>query len=118
MINDNIKRQKQENERLSYKDILNDQIIIDEYSKIDKINKFHFNHGLRHVTNVTNIMNKLTDVIGVDGEQKDDLLIAAALHDIGQVENRQDHGPKGKLFAANYLDGKIKGIRLKKSYHL
>ena len=72
------------------------------------------NHGLNHIINVTNIMDRLTDVIGIYDEEKNDLLIAAVLHDIGQVDGRQNHGLKGKVFTQNYLNGKISDARLEK----
>jgi len=97
---------------MNYKDILNDQNIISEYNKIDSINTLPLNHGLNHIINVTNIMDKLTDVIGISGEEKNDLLITTVLHDIGQVDGRQNHGLKAKIFTQKYLNGKISDARL------
>ena len=84
---------------MNYKDILKNKCVQEQYNKIDKINRFPFNHGLKHVQNVCNIMEKLCDVLKISGEKKDALLIACSLHDIGQVDGRENHGLKAKEFA-------------------
>lgn len=91
---------------MNYIDILNDQKIVDMYKKIDEINDVPFSHGMKHIKNVCNIMNDLCDVFNVDKDMKDALLIAAALHDIGQVEDRENHGPK----AAQYISKHYKDV--------
>ena len=99
---------------MNYQKILADKIVTDEYDKIDKANIVPFNHGLKHVTNVTKIMEKLTKVLKIIGDEKEDLLIACALHDIGQVETRENHGYNSKFFAKKYLEEQIESTRLEK----
>ena len=77
---------------MNYIDILNNQKIIDIYNKIDKVNNEPFNHGMKHINNVCNIMNELCNILNIDKDMKDALLIASALHDIGQVEGSLEHG--------------------------
>lgn len=84
---------------MKYKDILNDELVKEQYNKIDAINPFPFNHGLKHVQNVCKIMEKICDILKIEDEQKEALLIACALHDIGQVDGREKHGLKAKEFA-------------------
>ena len=43
-------------------------------------------------------MDKLCDVLKIDGDKKDALLIACALHDLGQADGREDHRKKIKNF--------------------
>jgi HD superfamily phosphodiesterase len=95
---------------INYKQILEDKIIIDEYKKIDAQNKYPFNHGLQHIKNVCEIMNKLCDALDIIGIEKDSLLIACALHDIGQVNGRENHGIKAKEYAVDYLKNSIDNL--------
>ena len=92
---------------INYKQILEDNSVIAEYQKIDLINPHPFNHGLQHVKNVVEIMKKLIVVLNINENEANNLLIAAALHDVGQVDSRDDHGKKGREFAEKYLSGKI-----------
>lgn len=88
---------------MNLQNIFLNKIIIDEYHKIDENNAVPFNHGLKHVQNVVKIMGKLTDVIGITGEDREDLLLAAFLHDVGQADGRNDHGLKGAKIARSVL---------------
>ncbi len=92
---------------IDYKKILRDTVIINEYKKIDKQNQHSFNHGMKHIQNVVEIIYKLSDVLNIDEEVKNNLLIASVLHDVGQVDCRDNHGLKGRNFAEKYLEGKI-----------
>lgn len=92
---------------ITSKKILNDRKVIDEYKKIDAQNNFPFNHGLQHIKNVVKIMEKITVMLNITGSKKQNLLIACALHDIGQVNGRENHALKAKLFSKDYLKNKI-----------
>jgi len=93
---------------MTYVDVLSDEFVVDKYRKIDKENPFPFNHGLKHIINVCNLMNRLGAILEIDKEQLDALLIACALHDIGQFEGRIDHGKKSRKFISNYYEEKLK----------
>ena len=93
---------------MNYIDILNNEKVIENYNAIDKINPFPFNHGLKHVKNVCKIMDKLCDTLNITGEEKEALLIASALHDIGQVDGRENHGRKSKEFLINNFEEELK----------
>lgn len=93
---------------ITYKEILEDKIVIEEYNKIDKQNKYPFIHGMKHIENTIGIMKALTNVLEIKGNAENNLLIATAFHDIGQVDGREEHGLKGSVFATKYLKGKIK----------
>ena len=96
---------------IKYIDILNDDKVIENYNKIDAINPFLFNHGLKHVKNVCNIMDKLCDKLDITWEEKDALLIAWALHDIGQVDGRDEHWKKAKLFTISHFENELKDLK-------
>ena len=93
---------------MNYIDILNNNKVIENYNKIDNINPYSFNHGLKHVKNVCNIMDKLCGTLDITGEEKDALLIASALHDIGQVDGREEHGRKAKEFLIDNFELELK----------
>ena len=94
-------------EFMNYKEILKNRCVQEQYNEIDKINPFPFNHGLKHVQNVCKIMEKLCNVLKINGEKKEALLIACALHDIGQVDGREKHGLKAKEFTIRLFSSEI-----------
>ena len=102
-----------EQSQFSRIDILDDNRVIEAYNKIDAINPYPFNHGLKHVKNVCHIMDRLCDKLNIIGEERDALLIACALHDIWQVDGREEHGKKAKLFIINNYE---KELQTKKHY--
>ncbi len=93
---------------LSYKDILNNEYIKNEYKKIDEINPYAFSHGLQHINNVCEIINNLCDILKIDKEMRDALLIAGASHDVGQYESRDNHGLKAKMIIQELFDNELK----------
>ena len=93
---------------MNYIDILNNDKVIENYNKIDDINPYPFNHGLKHVKNVCKIMDKLCGTLDITGEEKEALLIASALHDIGQVDGREEHGRKAKEFLIDNFELELK----------
>ena len=93
---------------MNYIDILNNKNVIDNYNKIDEINPYPFNHGLKHVKNVCKIMDKLCEILDISEEEKEALLIASAIHDIGQVDGREEHGRKAKEFLIKNFESELK----------
>ena len=93
---------------MTYKDILNNSLVIESYNKIDEINPYPFNHGLKHVKNVCTIMDRLCRTIDIDDNEKEALLIASALHDIGQVDGREGHGKKAREFLIQNFESELK----------
>jgi hypothetical protein len=93
---------------MNYIDILNNNKVIENYNKINDINPYPFNHGLKHVKNVCKIMDKLCSTLDITGEEKEALLIASALHDIGQVDGREEHGRKAKEFLIDNFELELK----------
>ena len=93
---------------LKYEDFLKNDYIVNEYSKIDKINPFAFSHGLRHINNVCNNMKMLCKILNIDDEMKDALLIACVFHDVGQADGREAHGLKAKQIIEKLFSNDIK----------
>lgn len=83
---------------MNYTDILNDSKVKNLYNEVDKFNKEPFSHGMKHIMNVCNIMNDLCNTLNIDNDMKEALLLAASLHDIGQVEGNEGHGTKTVQF--------------------
>lgn len=96
---------------INYIDILNNNKVIEHYNKIDEINPYVFNHGLKHVKNVCNIMNRLCDKLDINWEEKDALLVACALHDVGQVNGAEEHWKNAKLFTINNFENVLKNSK-------
>ena len=76
--------------------MLNDEEIVSVYRKIDNHNKFPSNHGMKHIFGVIELSKRAILI----------LQTALILHDIGQVDGRENHGYKSMLFAKNYLPSK------------
>lgn len=92
---------------MNYIDYLNNEKVIKAYKKIDEINDFPFNHGLKHVKNVCEIMNNICNILGITKE-KEALLIASALHDVGQIYGRENHGLKSKQYIIKNFNEDLK----------
>ncbi len=93
---------------IKYHDILNNDYIIKEYAKIDRVNPYAFSHGLQHINNVCNIMKELCNLLHIDDEMKEALLIACVLHDVGQADGRENHGLKAKIITQKLFDNDLK----------
>ena len=93
---------------MNYIDFLNNKNVIEHYKKIDMMNPFPFNHGLKHVKNVCKIMDRLCSTLKIMNEEKDALLIASALHDVGQVNGREEHGKKSKEYVIENFESELK----------
>ena len=91
---------------IDYKQILADKEIINHFNKLP-IHDSPNNHGIKHATNVANVMEKLIALLNIEKTESDYLLIAAALHDVGQVYGTDKHYLKGTDFARNYLEDKV-----------
>ena len=84
--------------QMNYKDILNNEKVIQIYKQIDLINPSAFDHGTKHVNNVCKIMNNLCNTLKIDKDEKEALLIACALHDLGRGEGKEKHGFRAKEY--------------------
>ncbi|MCX8074196.1 MAG: HD domain-containing protein [Clostridia bacterium] len=92
---------------IDYKQILEDQEIIDELRKIDDHSNSSYNHGIRHAKHVVDIMKKLIVLLNIEKPESEYLLIACTLHDIGQVYGSDNHSMKSREFAQKYLKNKV-----------
>lgn len=91
------------NKVINYTDILIDKNIKELYKSIDKINPYPYNHGYKHAINVCENVELLCDLLNIKGLEQEALLIAAALHDIGQLPDRANHGEKASIYSSLYL---------------
>lgn len=92
---------------MNYLDIFNDKIILKKFDLIDKNNNNSFNHGLQHAQNVIDIMKKLVKLLKIGKVEENYLLIACALHDIGQLDGKENHFVRSKEYAKDYLKGRL-----------
>lgn len=92
---------------LKYEELLNSLEIIDIYNKIDKTNNYYKNHGTKHMKNVVKISNKLIDLFNIDENEKNNILIAAILHDIGRVVDDETHAYQSKIMAEKIIHNKV-----------
>lgn len=88
-----------------YEKIINDEYFKDTYSKIEEMKKdFPVNHGFIHINNVIEYAKKIADFFNLSKQDKELLLIACSLHDIGYLSGRDDHAYNGAILAKEYLN--------------
>ena len=102
MVKKNINYNVSEEKFIEY--MINDERIVGVYNAIDKVNITPANHGMKHILNVLDIADKFLSLYMFI--EKGELIIKTALilHDIGQVDGRENHGYKSMIFAKNYLE--------------
>lgn len=88
------------------KELLNDETVLKIYSEIDRVCPFSSSHGIRHINNTIELAEKLENLFNLSN--RDRLLIETSLvlHDIGQIDGRNEHGKRSKEFAKLFLPQK------------
>lgn len=90
-----------------YQDILNSDFFKSTYSEIEEKKKdFPVNHGFIHIANVLGYAQELADIFALSYKEKELLLLACTLHDIGYLLNREQHPQIGADLAREYLQNK------------
>ena len=93
---------------MNYKDILKSEYFKAVYTEIEELKKdFCVNHGFLHVNSVIKNADYLADLFELTPKQKELLLIASTLHDIGYLKGREGHAQNGGVLAREYLKGKL-----------
>ena len=85
------------------KNIISDKEILNKYKAIDTINKYPFNHGMKHINNVVCLVDKIAPLFNLSKREIEILKTCEILHDLGQVDGRDNHGLKAAIFAKEYL---------------
>lgn len=89
---------------MNYIDIINSDYFKQTYKTIEDLKKdFPVNHGFIHVNNVIENAKRLAIIFHLDANQKELLLISAALHDIGYLNGRDNHSYNGSVLAIELL---------------
>ena len=88
----------------SYKQILDDKFIQQIYNKIDKFEPNPWStHGLSHIHRVVEYANQIYNVLNLPTKEKNECLIACALHDVGAILGKNGHNLRSFNFAKDYL---------------
>ncbi len=88
---------------IKYTDVISEQDIINKYDYIEYKNNSNISMGMKHINNVIDICKKLSTILELDEETKNNLLIAAALHDIGKISDIKDHNYQSFNYSFDYL---------------
>lgn len=89
---------------MNYKDILKSNYFKETYSKIKELKKdFPVDHSFIHINNVIEYGKMCASLFNLDKKQKNLLLIACCLHDIGYLSGRDNHAFNGSVLAIEYL---------------
>lgn len=93
---------------MDYKDIIKSDYFNETYAKIEELKKdFYVNHGFVHVNGVIENAKYLADLFGLTSKQKELLLMASALHDVGYLMGREGHAKNGSILVNDYLKDKL-----------
>ena len=85
-------------------DIKNSSFYYEAYSKIEEMKKdFPVNHGFVHVDHVVSFCDKLSFCFNLNKHEKELLVTAALLHDIGYLNGRDNHAHNSGVLAKEYL---------------
>lgn len=99
---------------MNYTDILNSEYFKETYTKIEELKKdYYVNHGFLHINGVIENAKYLAEVFSLDLRQKELLLVASVLHDIGYLMGREEHAKNGGILAYEYLKGKMSDADVK-----
>lgn len=89
---------------MNYKDILNSNYFNETYSKIKELKKdFPVDHAFVHINNVIEYGKMCASIFNLNNKQKELLLIACCLHDIGYLNGRDNHAYTGSVLAKEFL---------------
>lgn len=90
---------------MNYKDILKSDFFNKTYSDIEESKKdFPVNHGFKHISNVISYAKKLAVIFNLNQKERELLLIACSLHDIGYIKGRDNHAENGAIVAREFLE--------------
>lgn len=93
---------------MNYEDILKSDYFNETYKKIEELKKdFYVNHGFIHINGVIKNAKYLADIFCLNQKQKDLLLIASALHDVGYMLGRENHASNGGKLVYEFLKDKM-----------
>lgn len=89
---------------MNYIDILRSNYFKQTYLEIEELKKdYPVNHGFIHINNVIENSKKLAAIFNLNDKEKELLLIAACLHDIGYLKGRENHAYNGSVLAKDVL---------------
>lgn len=94
----------------NYNLIAKDPYIIDLYDKVSILedkNKGWNHHDLKHAIVVAKLSKEILKNLGHSKDIIDDALVAALLHDIGCIEGKENHAPRGAEMAEKYIHKKM-----------
>lgn len=90
-----------------YKELENDQYIIDSLNEINRRINFVIDHGTLHVKNLEKYADKICEVFNLSERTKWLAKIAILFHDFGRLDGREEHSKKSLVYAEKYLKDKV-----------
>lgn len=93
--------------KITHKDILNDNRIIEIIKNIDKNNNFYMSHGINHINSILKIIDELCILFDISEKNRELIKISGILHDIGRGIDNDHHEIASSNFARTYLKDKL-----------
>ncbi len=89
---------------MDYIDIMKSDFFVSTYEKIEEMKKdYPVNHGFVHIDHVVKNAMELANTFHLTDDEKANLYIACALHDVGYLNGRENHAATGAEIAEEYL---------------
>ena len=92
---------------VNYKEILKNKEIKKIYDEIEEKTHYVLSHGIKHINNVVEYCKQIADAVNIQENEKNLLLIAASLHDIGRNFAPTNHRSAGLEFIKSFLNQKL-----------
>ncbi|MCT4612089.1 MAG: HD domain-containing protein [Clostridia bacterium] len=97
---------------MNYIDLLNDERVIEIYKTIDEDNPYPISHGMKHINTVVSNVEKLVKMFELEEVDKENLLIASVLHDVGRLTDRDNHAVAGEALIRELLGDSLDNNRI------
>ena len=87
-----------------YEKLLKEEYVVNLYKGIENNSRIPISHGYHHIDNVLEYCKKLANLFELDDKEKEELLTAAVMHDVGQAFLKHNHAYNGAIIVKDMLE--------------
>ena len=86
-----------------YEELFKDEYVKNIYNGIELNSRIPISHGMPHILNVLNYCKRLADIFNLNNEEKENLFVAALMHDVAQIFLQPHHAQNGAFIVKDML---------------